>query len=283
MTEATIPQSPPLGRIGLTTRELAAWACGLFALARLADLIGPHGGSLGRSLDLTDAIGLTAWGCAALLLWRDRQTNPAGRLQTLAVVALLLAGALAPGKIGYVPLLAVGLYLGVGRRWSPDERRVGVILFATGAQRLVSKMVAVLFADPILRLDTALTGTLMQIVVPGSRWSGHVIKPPDSVGITVFMSCSSFANLSLVCLCYTSLSALDGGRLSWRNLLALAAVCASIVVLNMVRLLLIARSLPMFAYWHDGVGSQIFAVVMSVTAVVGCSLGSRWANARGRS
>jgi hypothetical protein len=276
-----ITQPTEAGRAwALSTRELAAWVCGLFALARLADLVGPHGGGLGRSLEMTDAIGLTSWGCAAVLLWRDTAATAVRRGQLLITLALLAVAALAPGRVGYILLAASGLMLAFGPNWSSNERRVGAILFATGLQRVMAKILAVLFGDFILRLDTALAGMVMQLIVPGVQWSGHTIKPPDGVGIQIYMGCSSFANLSLVCLCYTSLSALDGGRLRGRNMLAASGVCAVIVALNTVRLLLMARSLPMFVYWHTGFGSQIFAVVMSVAAVVLCSVGSRWANAR---
>ena len=154
-----------------------------------------------------------------------------------------------------------------------------MILFAIAAYRIAAKLLLVLFADVILRLDTAVAGVMLAWVVPGSTWSGTELHPPGGVGITVAMACSSFANLSLVCLCYTSIAVLDGARHSRRNFAAMVGVCLVIIALNTLRLLLMARSLDAYEYWHFGPGSQIFGVGMSAVAVALSSLGSRWANA----
>ena len=276
---AALPR-PRFGRT-ITTRELVCWAALLFAAAQAADLLHVEpGGTIGGNLSAMDAIGLIAWGSAALLLWRDRDgATPARPWQIGVLLALAAGGALATGRGMFAALSVAGLVIALGGGWSANQRRAGAILFGIGFQKLGAKAIAMLLADVILKLDTAAAGTALQLLVPGTTWSGTVIKPPHDVGIVVQMPCSSFANLSLICLCYTSLAALDGARWSRRNLMAVAAICVVMVLLNTVRMMLMARSLPAYKYWHEGDGNTMFAILMSIAAVTLCSMGSRWANA----
>lgn len=266
----------------LSRRELVGWAVLLFAFAQLADLLQFEMGDAAEgNRQVMDAIALIAWGAVAAMLWRDRADAPARSWQVATMLLLAGVGAVATGRAMFVPLGVAGLVLVLGKGWSPGQRGAGIILFAMAFQKLGAKAIAMLLADPILRLDTAAAGAALRLIVPGTTWSGTMIKPPHDVGVMVQMPCSSFSNLSLVCLCYTSLAVLDGARSSRRNLLAVAAACLVVAALNTVRLLLMARSLATFQFWHEGAGNDLFAVTMSIAAVVLSSLGSRWANRRG--
>lgn len=262
----------------LSTRELLWWICAFFAVATVCMVVR-------KALDGTplwglvfNAVEIIAWGCAFLLIRRDQDARPATTGQVCAVVMTLVCAMVLPGRFGTLALLPIGLVIMLGRGWSDGQRRAGTIFVAIAAQRLVSRIIPVLFGDIILKLDTAAAGVMMQVFVPGSSWSGNLLKPPGDVGVTVMMACSSFANLSSVMLCFVSLNALDGGRPSRRALLATLIVSLVVIALNTVRLIAIARSLESYHYWHDGAGSQIFAIAMTVLTIGLCSGLSRWAS-----
>lgn len=271
-----------LGRWGalsapMTTRELLCWVALLFGGDSLArGLLGSGGNGIGTgSWSIIDII---VWGCGVLLLMRDGRRQPISAGQLAMILPCMAIAPLMAGNVVYGIVLLLGVIVANGRGWSANERRFGMILIAIGACRVLSKLTVMLFADWILRADTALAGMLMAAVVPGSSWTANTIRPPNDVGITVAMACSSFANLSLVSLCYTSIALLDGAVLSLRNAVAIGSVCLAVIMLNTLRLVLMARSLAAYAYWHDGPGATAFGVILSLVTVAMCSLGSRWAN-----
>lgn len=263
----------------MTTRELLGWVVLLFGGENLARSVsGAAGNGVGHgSWSIIDGI---VWGCALLLLWRDGRGRPASRWQLAGILPIIAAAPLLAGNIVYGAVLLIGMIVVRGAGWSPNERRFGMILISIGVCRVLSKLIVMLFADAILRADTALAGILMTAVVPGSTWTANTIHPPHDVGITVAMACSSFANLSLVSLCYTSMALLDGAVLSLRNIIAVGSACLMVIVFNTVRLMLMARSLAAYVYWHDGAGATTFGIILSLVTVAMCSLGSRWANPR---
>ena len=88
--------------------------------------------------------------------------------------------------------------------------------------------------------------------------------------------CCSFRNVSLAVLSWVALTKLE--RPQWYPLdvavLALAAGCQ--IVLNVVRIYLMALSPDMYTYWHVGTGERIFAIAASAAAVLISAFGARY-------
>ena len=264
----------------LSTGELLCWAAAFFVTSSAAYVLRAWREGVAAAGLVFNAVEAIAWGCALLLIVRDRAATRATAGRLAAIAALMAVAAVLPGRTAALMLIPLGAFVLAQRGWSKNERRAGAVLLAIGMQRLIGKLVPMLIGGPILRLDTAVAGVAMRWLVPGTQWEGTALRPPGEVGITVGMPCSSFANLSFVVLCFTSLYALDGGRPTWRAVGALLAICALVVVVNTARLILTARSLPSFVYWHDGQGAQFFALGLTVLTVASCSMLSRWAAAR---
>lgn len=261
----------------LTTREVLIWVALLSGAVRFGNIV-TNELAAGTDRASWSMIEIIVWGCALALLLRDKQSAPVSTAQMWAVLPLLGLSMMMSGTMLYIGLMLIGAVVVYGRDWSGNQRRFGVILIAIGLYRIGSRLVVLLLGDVLLRLDTALAGVMMASLVPGSSWSDNHITPPNDVGITVGMACSSFANLSLVSLCYTSIAILDGARWTRRNGFAVAGVWLAIILLNTVRLVLMARSLGAYEYWHNGAGADMFGVGLSLVTVALCSLGSRWAN-----
>jgi exosortase/archaeosortase family protein len=265
---------------GMTSRELLGWVIASFTLTSICFAIRQTQFKADASGLVIQAVDLIAWACAFLLILRDPDRRRASSVQIASVFALIGGAMFLPGRFGTIALLPLGLSMAVTRAWSDEQRRAGAILAAIAMQRLLARVIPILFGDAILKADTAAAGIAMGMVFPGSSWSGNTLKPPHDVGVIVGMPCSSFANLSFVMLCFVSLYAIDRGRPSWRAAAAIAGVCLSVIVINTARLILTARSLESFSYWHDGTGQHIFAVLLTIVSVTLCSLSSRWAAAR---
>lgn len=263
----------------MSSRELLAWVALLSSATRISSIVATEL-SAGADRASWSMIELIVWGCAFALLIRDKQTLALTSRQGWSVIPLLGLTLMLSGNLLYVGLLLIGVAIVRGPDWSDNQRRFGAILMAIGLYRIGSRLVVLLLGDVILRMDTALAGVLMAASVPGSSWSDNRITPPNDVGITVGMACSSFANLSLVSLCYTSIAILDGAAWTRRNLGAIATVWLAVILLNTVRLVLMARSLAAYDYWHNGPGAEMFGIGISLGTVTLCSLGSRWANRR---
>jgi hypothetical protein len=261
----------------LTTREVLIWVALLSGAVRFGNIV-TNELAAGTDRASWSMIEIIVWGCALALLLRDKLSVPVSTAQMWCVLPLLGLSMMMSGTMLYIGLMLIGAVVVYGRDWSGNQRRFGVILIAIGLYRIGSRLVVLLLGDVLLRLDTALAGVMMVSLVPGSSWSDNHITPPNDVGITVGMACSSFANLSLVSLCYTSIAILDGARWTRRNGLAVAGVWLAIILLNTVRLVLMARSLGAYEYWHNGPGADMFGVGLSLVTVALCSLGSRWAN-----
>lgn len=280
VTEVSDPgPGPAPGWARISTRELLIWTVILFGgESVIRSVAGLAGNGIGSGS--WTVIDLIVWGCVARLAWRDHGMRAAGPGQTAMIVAIMAASTVLSGNLVYCALFLIGVIVARGDGWTDQERRAGVIMMAIGIYRVISKLIVMLFAETILRADTAIAGLLITAVVPGSSWTGNTIRPPHDVGITVAMACSSFANLSLVSLCYTSIAVLDGAVVSRRNGLAVGSVWLAVIGLNTVRLVLMARSLDAYTYWHFGPGAALFGVTISLVTVVMCSFGSKWANAR---
>ncbi|WP_298174525.1 hypothetical protein [Novosphingobium sp.] len=263
----------------MSSRELLLWVALLCSALRMAGIMATElaAGTDRASWSMIEVI---VWGCAITLLVRDKLTPAATSGQVWSVVSLLGLTMMLSGNMLYVGLLLIGWIVLRTKGWSDNQRKFAVILMAIGLYRIGSRLVVLLLGDVILRMDTALAGVLMTAAVPGSTWSDNHITPPNDVGITVGMACSSFANLSLVSLCYTSIAILDGAAWTRRNLASIGMVWLAIILLNTVRLVLMARSLDAYEYWHNGEGAEMFGVGLSLVTVALCSLGSRWANRR---
>lgn len=283
---APTTETPETRQSMFTRREWLGWVAAVFIGIEGVRLVATAGLISGATDLPFNAVRLIAWGCVALLLCRPRERRIGVGRRRLALLVLGMALLLVPLDRALFNLLAWALLSGaalmvlVEPGWVATERRAAIVMLAIAAQGFVARWLAILFEQPILSLDTAAAGLLMQVVTPGSDWSGHSIRPPGGIGVTLYLPCSSFANLSLVWLCFIALAALDGVA-GWRRAaVVLAGVSLVVVAANTVRIVLMAQSLPMYEYWHYGRGGQMLSLALSATTVALCSLGSRWATGR---
>jgi exosortase/archaeosortase family protein len=263
-------------------RELLLWT-GVYLLANnlvgalmavQAGGIGWTGGLHGSRFGGFDAI---AWGVA---LWRLSKTpaRAASWREIALAVVLCLIGGLVRQEAAMLALTGFALWL-----FASDEaegRGAAVVLLAITSHQLWGRIVFSAISAEVVRGDAAMVGQVLSWATKGVSWRANIITMPNGFSIEVLEGCSSFTNVSAALLAWVAFAKLE--RLAWtpRDLWVGAAAAVVQVVLNVARLCLVAQSLAMFDYWHDGQGAQIYAAVASAAAVLIAVIGTRWAERR---
>lgn len=175
---------------------------------------------------------------------------------------------MAPPHLGvWMAGTVTGLYLIVAHRQDRNLPAAGAVLIALAFNTYWGPKLFDFLADPLLRADASIVGTLLSLTQPDMGWKGTIIGNLQGHSVLVFAPCSSFHNISLGLLCWVAVTKLF--RVAWvRGDLAIGLlVCLSVVVLNTIRLYLMALSLENYQYWHFGWGNEIMAWATTATVL----------------
>jgi exosortase/archaeosortase family protein len=153
---------------------------------------------------------------------------------------------------------------------SPDDlnlRSAAIVLGALSVQELWGHILFRLLENPLLHAETAVVGSLLEVVRTGTVWHGNVVTGPDGYGIAIYEACSAFHNLSLAMLCWVTISNLQQRSWDIREF-SLGALIGTVMILeNVLRLCSMAWDIDSYHYWHDGAGSEVFAVGASLSVL----------------
>jgi exosortase/archaeosortase family protein len=223
-----------------------------------------------------DAFQILAWGVAFFLLGRTdpmRQTN-AVHITVAIIVCLIGAFSSAAG------LAALSFFLSITAFSDVQRLAAATVLAALFAQQAIAPILYDLLMPTLTHFDAMLVGSVVELTINGASWQGNVISVPGDHAIEVAGGCCSFRNVSIAALCWVALTKLE--RPDWQrfDLLVLAAAAGFQIVLNIVRIYLMALSDDMYLYWHTGMGAHIFAIIASIAAVVIGAFGARFVSLR---
>lgn len=228
-------------------------------------------GWLAAVLNLFDvsAIVWLALGAGVALLWQA-PVAPARR-SDLVVLGLAVLAALVP-----VPTLSAGaLTLAAlwGWRGAPPGsplRRASLIFLSVTAFLLWGRIGLAWGAGPLLQADARFVALLS-----GMRSAGNAVYFADGTNFLIAPGCSSLHGISLALILWTTVVqyfAISPGRRAW---LTLALAVVGSVVVNGLRLSVIAWRPREFDYWHTGTGGALFGwlALIVIVAVVYRGLG----------
>jgi hypothetical protein len=195
-----------------------------------------------------------------------------------------IVGAIIVGLVGCFStaagLAALSLFLimtGPG-----DVRRfaAATVFGALFAQQAIIPIIYDLLIEKMTQFDTVLVGTTVELTIRGATWHGNSITVPSGHHIEVMAACCSFTNVSLAFLSWVALTKFE--RPEWHRLdiVVLLAAAGSQILLNTVRIYLMAMSPEMYLYWHMGPGSRIFSAIASAAVVLISAFGARWVSLR---
>jgi hypothetical protein len=175
----------------------------------------------------------------------------------------------------WVAAAGVSSYLWIFNRDDTKLRAAAAVLAALSVQEFWGHVLFNLAALPLLHAETAAVGVILQAFRPGTVWQDNVITGPSGYGIVVYTGCSSFHNLSLAMLCWVTVSRLRHQNWRTSDLVTGGAVAATMILLNLARLCLMALNIDLFRFWHDGAGAEIFAISASLAILLISLYGAR--------
>jgi hypothetical protein len=165
-----------------------------------------------------------------------------------------------------ITLFAVYLFF----RFAHDlnVKAAGTVATAVAVQAVWAPLLFSKLSFLFLQIDAGVVGWLISLVVPGTSWDGTVVFTPSGHNVAITPPCASFHNLSLASLCWVTLTMLH--RPYWVKSDLYNGVAAVLIqfVLNIWRLTFVCLSLPMYEFWHEGVGKHIFSAVATASAII---------------
>ena len=160
-------------------------------------------------------------------------------------------GILATATAGYFILAA-----GADR----NVRAAGIVLLALSTQLVWGPIFFQLFMPELLRADGYLVGEILTSVRPDIAWRETTFIGPDGHAIVLVGGCSSFNNLSSALLAVVAITMLARTEWERRDAGVIAVVVVLMILLNTLRICLLAWSQASYAYWHNGTGVVVFGL-----------------------
>jgi hypothetical protein len=267
------------GRLDLPRREVFLWVCAIIFLNQLfGALEQAASASPERLLSELGAVGFfqfMAWYAIFRLLASSDPAPTAQLRDFLTSIVLCCLLFLPTPRIIWCVALGIAIFCLIRNEGDPKLRAAGIVLAALSIQEFWGHVFFDLFALSLLRGETAIVGTILQAARVGTAWQDNVITAPSGFGIVVLSPCSSFHNLSVAMLCWLTVSNLRNQNWQVRDLVTGALVGVTMIFCNVTRLCLMAWSIDLYNYWHNGVGAQIFAIGASLLILLMSLCGSR--------
>src|SRR5205807_2468033 len=131
------------------------------------------------------------------------------------------------------------------------------VLLALSGQLVWGPVLFQFFTPELLGADAAIVGGILTWLRPDIVWTGTSFLGADGHSIALIGACSSFNNVSTAVLACATIAMLT--RTEWvrRDIAAVAVACVAMVLINAVRIGLLAWSLASYRFWHDGAGVEI--------------------------
>ena len=260
----------------ITRRDVIIWAMVILFLNNLATIFNQIEFKFLGELTSISIFQCMAWYAIFYLLGSSDKTSIIQFRDVFFMVGLCLLVLVPTSRMIWVAAAGIAIYILITGGGAPKIRAAGVVLAAQAIQEFWGHVLFNLVAFPLLRAETAVVGAMLEATRPGTVWQDNIIAGPGGFGLVIHTTCSSYHNVSLALLCWITVSKLSNPNGRSRDLVTGGVVVATMIILNIVRLYLVAHDINLYHYWHEGVGADIFAIVASL-AIFSISLyGSRW-------
>ena len=175
------------------------------------------------------------------------------------------------GPASWLALTGLCLYILLLTDGPSPRRRGASILLAVTLPMLWSRVLIHFFAKPILEIDASMIGFLL-----GTDRVGNMVRFADDSGyLVIFPACSSLAGVSLAMLFWVTISQATRHKSSGRDLVWCGLACASVIVVNITRMSIMALSDRDYQALHSQWGDTFGNVIMLIFIVGFSCLGVR--------
>lgn len=149
-------------------------------------------------------------------------------------------------QLSWLAVTLLGFYI-LSASNSDWVRRGAIILLAATIPVFWGGLLLELFSTRILALEASIVSWVL-----GTRHSGHLVRFADNSGtLAINTGCSSVVNISLAFLCWVTIYQWAHHRWSAQDVIWGTIVCGSAVVLNVLRLSIMALSQSHYAAIHN--------------------------------
>jgi Transmembrane exosortase (Exosortase_EpsH) len=222
-----------------------------------------------------------AWFAVFRLLGAADRTKMASNRDWAVVLGLCLIVFLPNRRAAWIAATAIGLYFALLSGGDRKVRSCGIVLLALSGQEFWGRQLFELIASPLLRAEAAVVGTILQTMQHGAAWQDNIITDQSGWSIVIYPFCSSFHNVSLALLCWVTVSRLARDTWQGRDFAIAGLIGLAMIAMNVTRLLLMSFNQNLYHYWHDGAGSQIFAIGASLFVLLASLYAARRAGEHG--
>jgi exosortase/archaeosortase family protein len=211
-------------------------------------------------------VSVVVWLAVGAGVWQ-LYTAPTSRRRVgdglVAFVAIALILVPVPA-LSWVAATGIALFLIMDSAQGECGRRAGYILLAATVPAFWASVIMSVFNDWILAIDALLVGLFV-----GSTPQGNLVPFADDSGaLWIAPGCSSFTNISLAILAIVVVVNITSGKWSLAKIGLAIAACASVVLINIIRISLIGYFPDRFDLIHGEVGSGIAGVLSTLVIAV---------------
>jgi hypothetical protein len=202
---------------------------------------------------------------ASLYLLTRGRSGKASLLDWLSCALVLLVACL--GFTGS-SITFFALYLLIRDRGDLNTKAAGTVAAAVVVQAVWAPLIFSKISFLLLQGDASIVGWLLGFVLPGASWGGTVVYTPSGHNVVITEPCASFHNLSLATLCWVTLTMLH--RPYWLKSDLYVGLVAILIQFgfNVWRLVFVCLSLPMYEFWHNGLGKHVFSAIATACAII---------------
>ena len=233
----------------------------------IKDAVESRGSGLG-AMGAGEAIGAAALLLAILRIGERKVLRPLDLVIVCASMALAVVPSLNILSLG-VTLFALRL---TAKREEPLAT-IGQLLLAFTFYEVIGRVMFNAIAPQVLSWEAAAVSALLYFT---GNFTSNGLDISAASGHTIMLEtqCSSFHNVSTATLIWLSLIKIERNAIDRRDVVLLALMIGATVLVNAVRIALMAQSQSMYEYWHNGPGILIFSMTL-LTSVLGIFLAGR--------
>jgi hypothetical protein len=226
-----------------------------------------------NAVGMTFGVSVIVWiaGAVGIGLVLEDCGDRTNRIDLLVGATFIVLTMLPIGGASWLAITALCLYLLVFCSHSSSRSRGATVLLSLTMPMLWGPLLFRCFSETILGIDAYLAGQLL-----GTPQAGNIVGLADGGGILVILPpCSSMANLSLVVVCWVTISQAVAHRWSPKDLVWCLLAGIAVVMTNITRLSLMGLSERSYLALHGPAGALVVNAILLCLMLGICLFGLR--------
>lgn len=196
------------------------------------------------------------------LLWQVREPGPGRRGDGLVLTLAVLAALLPVPTASTAALTLIAAWAWFTAPPGSLLRRASAIAFSLTATLLWGRVALSWGSGLFLTADASFVA-----LIADTRHAGNAVFFPDGTNFVIAEGCSSLHGISLALVLWVTVVQYFAIRIDRRVWLTLGLAVLGAILVNGVRLAVIARHPHEFDYWHTGNGGALFGWLALVVIV----------------